>query len=319
VDIAAQPPFVLGRFSTGDEPSWTGVVLGDRVVPLRATPAGTDSPFDDWQRVVAELTAWSRTPDLTQARSLRYLRLHAPIVPGQVFQSGANYRSHLVELVVAQQIDQHPGEDVETLRARAARGMDERAAHGEPYVFIGLPSSISGPHDDIVLPNRGTQHDWELELGVVIGKPARNVRREHALEYVAGYTIVNDVTTRDLVFRPDIPGIGTDWLAGKNARTFSPTGPFLVPAAFVDPTDLRIELRLNGELMQDGKTSDMVFDVPRLIEHVSAITELRPGDLLMTGSPAGNGAHYGRYLRPGDVLDGEITGLGRQRTQCVAP
>jgi 2,4-diketo-3-deoxy-L-fuconate hydrolase len=319
VDIATQPPFALGRFSTGDEAPWTGVVVGDRVVPLRATPVASDSPFDDWQRVVTVLTTWSESPDLGRALSLRGLRLHAPIAPGQVFQSGANYRSHLVEIVVAQQVGKHPDEDIETLRARAARGMDERAAHGQPYVFIGLPSSISGPHDDIVLPNRGTQHDWELELGVVIGKTARNVRRENALEYVAGYTIVNDVTTRDLVFRPDIPGIGTDWLAGKNAPTFSPTGPFLVPGAFVDPADLRIELRLNGELMQDGKTGEMVFDVPRLIEHVSAITELRPGDLLMTGSPAGNGAHYGRYLRHGDVLEGEITGLGKQRTRCVAP
>ncbi len=170
----------------------------------------------------------------------------------------------------------------------------------------------------MVLPSTGTQHDWELELGVVIGTAARNVSRVDALNHVAGYTIVNDITTRDRVFRPDMPGLGTDWLAGKNAPTFLPLGPWLVPAPFVaDPMNLRITLTLNGDTMQDETTADMIFDISQLIEHVSTITPLNPGDLLLTGSPAGNGAHYGRYLQPGDIMASTITGLGAQRNGCV--
>ena len=318
------PDAGIGRFSGPDGVVFLGAVLGQDVVPLGTTSFGMggDDPavlFGQWDRLVAALATWSRTgpPPGVTVRPLRELAVHPPVSPERVFQSGANYRTHVIDLIVAQRIGQHDGEDPAALRARAAEAMDARAARGTPYVFLGLPSAITGSFDDVVLPARGAEHDWELELGVVIGRPAYRVHRDQALEHVAGYTIVNDVTTRDLVFRPDVPGIGTDWLASKNAPTFSPTGPFLVPAAFVDPAALRVRLRLNGEVMQDGPTSDMIFDVARLVEHTSAITELRPGDLLMTGSPAGNGAHHGRFLRPGDVMEGEITGLGTQRNRCV--
>lgn len=317
MDLPADTPFAFGRFSRDGHDVYDGVIVGDRVIALSDTPAAGKNPVSDTDEVVDILARWlaKEGSDAGSARS--GLTTHAPVAPGQVFCSGANYRTHVIDLVVAQQVERQPGEDLDTLRERAAKSMDERAAQGDPYVFLGLPAAVCGPDDDIVLPWRGEQHDWELELGVVIGRPARNVSRADALEYVAGYTIVNDVTTRDLVFRPDVPGIGTDWLASKNSPTFSPTGPYLVPARFVDPLKLRVVLRLNGEVMQDGETSDMIFDVARLIEYVSAITELRPGDLLMTGSPAGNGAHYGRFLAPGDVLEGEISGLGTQHNRCV--
>jgi 2-keto-4-pentenoate hydratase/2-oxohepta-3-ene-1,7-dioic acid hydratase in catechol pathway len=184
--------------------------------------------------------------------------------------------------------------------------------------------AICGPDDNVLLPDIGTQHDWELELGVVIGTGAYRVGVDDALAHVAGYVIANDLTTRDRVFRPDLPGLGTDWLAGKNSPTFLPLGPWLVPAPFVpDPADLRVTLKLNGQTMQDETTADMIFGVPELIAHVSAITPLRPGDLVLTGSPAGNGAHYGRYLQPGDVMEATITGphvdLGTQHNRCVGP
>ena len=139
-----------------------------------------------------------------------------------------------------------------------------------------------------------------------------------ALRHVAGYTICNDITTRDLVYRPDLKKIGTDWLAAKNAPTFTPTGPFLVPAQYTgDPMDLRITLRHNGRTMQDESTEDMIFDVAQLVSYTSSLVELQPGDLLLTGSPAGNGAHWGTYLHAGDVIESEITGLGYQRNTCV--
>jgi 2-keto-4-pentenoate hydratase/2-oxohepta-3-ene-1,7-dioic acid hydratase in catechol pathway len=250
------------------------------------------------------------------ARPAADLEPDVPFLPGRIFQSGANYHRHVVDLAVARAAER--GHDEGTARADAVRLMDERVAHGTPYVFLGLPAAMCGAYDDVVLPATGGQHDWELELGVVIGTGAYRINRADAWAHVAGYVTVNDLTTRDRVFRPDLPGIGTDWLAGKNAPTFLPTGPWLVPAQFVaDPGNLRITLRLNDETMQDESTADMIFDIPRVIEHVSAICPLLPGDLILTGSPAGNGAHHQRYLRAGDVMTATITGLGEQRNICV--
>jgi 2,4-diketo-3-deoxy-L-fuconate hydrolase len=329
-------PYALGRFRTHTDfgpraDEFTGVVVGDEVAPLAALlPAAPDldALLDDWPAnakllgdVVDETRGGQRWADLTRPVG-DFARL-APLRPGQIFQSGANYKTHVVQLMMASAAEQGD-DDPEATHRQATALMEERAASGTPYVFIGLASAICGPDDNVVLPDIGTQHDWELELGVVIGREAYRVGTEDALSHVAGYVIANDLTTRDRVFRPDMPGLGTDWLAGKNAPTFLPLGPWLVPAAFVpDPARLRVTLKLNGETMQDETTADMIFGVPELIAHVSAITPLRPGDLLLTGSPAGNGAHYGRYLQPGDVMEATITGgavdLGTQRNRCVRP
>ena len=154
---------------------------------------------------------------------------------------------------------------------------------------------------------------------MIIGRAARHVPRTEALNYVAGYTVVNDLTCRDKVYRPDLKAIGTDWLVSKCAPSFLPIGPYLLPAAFVpDPQQLHLILKLNGEVMQDEGTSDMIFDVARLIEYISGHVQLWPGDLIATGSPRGNGMHYDRFLRPGDVLEGTISGLGTQRNTCIA-
>lgn len=207
----------------------------------------------------------------------------------------------------------------EERRAHAERVMDHRAAHGKPFVFQKLAAAVTGPLDTVVLPFDAREPDWELELAVVIGKPTRRVGREHALDYVAGYTIANDLTNREMLARPDVPAMGMDWLAGKSAPTFLPLGPYLVPAQFVaDPQDLQITMKLNGKTMQDEFTADMIFPVARLIEYVSTQAQLMPGDVILTGSPAGNGTHYGRFIQPGDVLELTITGLGVQRNPCVA-
>ncbi|MGY1812342.1 fumarylacetoacetate hydrolase family protein [Blastococcus sp. SYSU D00820] len=323
---AASPPFAFGCFRSPDGTDFCGAVLDERTMPVDRLGTDVRTPeelLDRWSEVlpvvadaVAALSAsgaWA-----AEAVPVSDLRVLAPVRPRQVFQSGANYRTHVVQLQIA--AARGSGQDPEVVRQEAEEMMRRRAETGTPYVFIGLPSALCGPFDDVVLPGTGTQHDWELELAAVIGRTTYRVSREHALDSVAGYTIVNDVTTRDRVFRPDMPGLGTDWLAGKNAPTFLPTGPWLVPAAFVpDPMDLTVTLRLNGEVMQDESTSDMIFDVAQLISHVSEITPLQPGDLVLTGSPAGNGAHYGRYLTPGDVMTGSITGLGTQQNACVRP
>jgi 2-keto-4-pentenoate hydratase/2-oxohepta-3-ene-1,7-dioic acid hydratase in catechol pathway len=241
-----------------------------------------------------------------------------PWTPGQILQAGANYRKHVVDIVISELDDDEQGRTPAEKRAFAEQMMDDRAASGQPYVFLGSARAMAGALDDILLPVReGARHDWELEVGVVIGRRGRHIARAAALEHIAGYTIVNDISSRDVIYRPDLRKIGTDWLAAKNSPTFLPTGPVVVPAAFVpDPGNLRITLRHNGVVRQDESSSDMIFDIPRLIEYCSALVELRPGDLLLTGSPAGNGAHWGVFMTDGDVLESEISGLGSQHNHC---
>jgi 2-keto-4-pentenoate hydratase/2-oxohepta-3-ene-1,7-dioic acid hydratase in catechol pathway len=341
-------PFALGTFSEGSEGSqgsqggqgsegreggedragraggeggavFAGLVAGDRVRDLSdlgpaVTVAGLLDGWDATLPVLADLAASPSGRWLPVAETT----IHAPVRPRQVLQSGANYHKHVLDLVMAEFRADDDGMTEAEARARGKAMMDARVAGGTPYVFIGLPSAMCGPYDEVVLPERGRQHDWELELAVVIGRTARNVAREDAMRHVAGYTICNDLTTRDQLYRPDLKKIGTDWLSAKNSPTFLPTGPYVVPAAFAgDPMDLRITLRHNGTVRQDESTKDMIFDIAELISYTSRRVPLHPGDLLLTGSPAGNGAHWGVYLAPGDVMEAEITGLGHMRNVCV--
>jgi 2,4-didehydro-3-deoxy-L-rhamnonate hydrolase len=315
--------FALGTFGTPHEPV-AGLVLGERVLDLgQRLGSGTSiwSLLQEWDASLSRLQALADEAADGDPGDypLAELKPLPPVLPcGQVFQAGANYKQHLVELIGAGKERLHD-EMTDAERADALKTLEVRAQTGDPYVFIGSSHAVTGAEDDVVLPSDSNESDWELELTAVFGHRARDVSRENALEIVAGYTICNDLTARDRVFRPDIPGIGADWLASKNRPTFLPTGPYLVPSAHVgDPMNLRITLTLNGEVMQDSNTSDMMFGVARLIEYVTSITEVLPGDMLLTGSPAGNGVHHGRYLQPGDVMESTITGLGRQRSRCVA-
>ncbi|MBB2914242.1 2-keto-4-pentenoate hydratase/2-oxohepta-3-ene-1,7-dioic acid hydratase in catechol pathway [Streptosporangium becharense] len=319
-------PFALGTFSSGNGPAFPGLVTGDRVLDLRTVPALGAPPDDGGLTTRTLLERWDDALPLLHAAGgsadgrwlpSAGLRVHAPVEPRQILQSGANYRTHVIDLAVAHEPE--GGRPAEQVRAEVAAMMDRRAAEDQPYVFVGLPSAVTGPYDDVVIPAWCAKPDWELELAAVIGRPAFRVPVERAADHVAAYTIANDLTARELVFRRDMPEIGTDWLRAKNAPTFTPLGPYLVPSAFVaDPGDLQVTLRLNGEIMQDESTKDMIFDVARLVSYVSQTVELLPGDLVLTGSPAGNGMHWGRLLEPGDVMEGTITGLGLQRNRCVA-
>jgi 2,4-diketo-3-deoxy-L-fuconate hydrolase len=324
-DRAAGTRFALGTFrpdSHGRE--FAGLVVGDEVLDLsgRYPDTSVRSLLDDWDEVRPVLTELAGTTAGWQ--DLASLDVRAPVAPRQVLQAGANYRTHVIDLAV-RHADRTDGRTEEQVRAQVAEMMDRRAATGEPYFFLGLPTVVGGPFDDVVLPGYSDQHDWELELAAVIGRRAFHVDRDEALDHVMGYTIVNDLTTRDLVFRRDMPEIGSDWLRAKNAPGFLPTGPFVVPREFVDdPGDLRVTLKLNCGTMQDESTKDMIFDVAALVAAASQTVPLLPGDLILTGSPAGNGIHHGRLLRDGDVMTGSITGpgglsLGTQRVRTVAP
>lgn len=311
--------FALGTFDAGQGP-FPGLVVDGMVHDITAftTYRTTLEILENWEVAFETLTAAAANPAAPglDAGSLRTL---PPVArPGQLYAAGANYRTHIIEMAVAHQLGT-PGLTPEQYAEEAAHDIDERKAHGEPYVWTGARSAISGAYDDVVLPRGWDDHDWELELGVVIGTGGHHISVEQALEHVAGYTICNDLTTRSLVARTDVRMMGTDWMRAKNFPTFFPTGPWLVPAAFVpDPLDLRIQLRLNGEAMQDSNTGDMVFGPAELIAYISKFTRLEPGDMIITGSPPGNGSHYGRFLRAGDVMECEIDGLGVQRTRCVS-
>jgi 2,4-diketo-3-deoxy-L-fuconate hydrolase len=317
--MSSSTPFSLGTFAEASGSPFPGIVLGDKVYDTRAVlpeAATTRDLLADWEAALDALQGLADAP-VGPGLPLGDLRVLAPVqLPGQIIAAGANYREHVIQITVAHRLGKADATE-EELREQAAREIDERRANGEPYVWIGVPSAISGPYDDIVLPSIGENHDWELELGVIIGREAREVSRDEALDYVAGYTICNDLTTRSLVPRPEIPMMGTDWMRSKNQPGFYPTGPYVVPARFVaDPHDLDITLRLNGKVMQKGNTGDMVFDIPALISYVSHRLVLQPGDMLITGSPEGNGSHYGRFLRAGDVMESEISGLGSQHNVC---
>jgi 2,4-diketo-3-deoxy-L-fuconate hydrolase len=312
-----EAPYALARFRR-DGGIGLAIVRGDELREVTPQQLGGDdlnaaiaTGAAMWQRVAAlaaEESGWMPVAGVT---------LTAPVSPRQVLQTGANYRAHVIELVVAG-LTMDQTRTPEEARAFAADMMDQRAATGEPYFFIGLPACVVGDDVPLVLPGYSEVHDWELELAVVIGREAFKVTREEALDHVAGYTIVNDVTTRDLVFRKDMKEIGTDWYRSKNAPGFLPAGPFLVPAEFIDPSDVQVTLQLNGQVMQDSSSSDLLFDVPALISAASQTMPLLPGDLLLTGSPPGNGQHWKRFLRDGDVMTGSISGLGAQNVRCIA-
>jgi 2-keto-4-pentenoate hydratase/2-oxohepta-3-ene-1,7-dioic acid hydratase in catechol pathway len=304
----------------GDDRPFPGLVVdGEQVIDLSGYGwETTRDVLGGWSRAVEVLDHLADDGDAVGAIALDRLRVLPPIVPDQVLQSGANYRRHVIDIIVAEELERGTMSEAQA-RERGVQVMDERVASGEPYVFLGAVSAICGPYDDVVLPARGAQHDWELELAAVIGTGGRHIAPEQALDHVAGYTIANDLTTRDLVYRPDLEAIGTDWLRAKNAPTFLPLGPWIVPVRFVaDPQKLTITLSVGATVMQDELTSDMIFDVATLISYASTLVMLHPGDLVLTGSPAGNGMHHRRFLTDGDVMEGAITGLGTQRNRCVS-
>jgi 2-keto-4-pentenoate hydratase/2-oxohepta-3-ene-1,7-dioic acid hydratase in catechol pathway len=187
----------------------------------------------------------------------------------------------------------------------------------EPVLFLKAPNTIAGPYDDIWIPRGSSKTDWELELGVVIGATARYLESaELAMDCVAGYCISNDVSERAFQMER-----GGQWTKGKSCDTFNPLGPWLAtPDEIPNITQLRMSLRVNGEVKQDGSTSKMIFDIGELVRYVSQFMTLEPGDLISTGTPAGVG--FGmkppQYLRVGDQLDAEIECLGSQRQRCVA-
>lgn len=220
------------------------------------------------------------------------VRFGAPVAGiGKIIGIGLNYREHAAE-----------------------SGM---ALPEDPIIFLKATSAVNGPNDDIILPRGAEKADWEVELGVVIGKGGKNIRRADAMGHIAGYVLANDISEREFQLRR-----GPQWTKGKSADTFAPLGPWMATRDEIpDPQDLQLQTDLNGKTMQSGSTADMHFGVEELIARVSSYMSLQPGDIMITGTPPGVG--FGqkppRYLRPGDSLRMRITGLGEQNARVVAP
>lgn len=186
----------------------------------------------------------------------------------------------------------------------------------EPLFFFKASSAVCGPFDDVIIPKNSVKTDWEVELAFVIGKKAQYVEEQNALQHVAGYVLHNDISEREFQLER-----GGQWVKGKSADTFAPLGPYLVSADEIpDSNKLHIWLKLNGKMMQDSNTEDLIFEVPKLVSYISQFMTLLPGDVISTGTPAGVGLGMTPpfYLKPGDVMELGIEGLGVSKQRAVA-
>ncbi len=244
------------------------------------------SLYDDW----AAFGEVARGFDPSKAVAFDQTQLGSPTpLPRQVFAIGLNYRAHAEE----------SGLDLPKI----------------PATFTKFPASLTGPFDDVVIPT--TTVDWEVELVAVIGHRADHVAETDGWAHVAGLAVGQDLSERTVQF-----AAGSQFSLGKSYRGFGPIGPWLVTVdEFDDPDDLRLGCSVDGEVVQDGRTSDLIFSVPRLVAELSAVVPLLPGDVIFTGTPAGVGftRNPARFLQPGHVLESWIEGVGTIRNRMVAP
>ncbi|MBV2354026.1 fumarylacetoacetate hydrolase family protein [Streptomyces sp. J2-1] len=277
---------LAGRLTlfTGDAPVRAVDVEKESGGRFAADPQAVFAHWDDF-------LAWAAGADTAGAAEFDAADLGAPApAPEQVFAIGINYAEH------------------------AAESRFDRPDRFPP-VFTKFRSSLSGPVTTVRLPDGG-RTDWEVELVVVVGRTARNVPAARAWEYVAGLTVGQDLSEREL----QLSGPAPQFSLGKSYPGFAPTGPWLVtPDEFADPAVLRLGCAVNGEQVQDGTTADLLFPVAELIEGLSAVLPLHPGDLIFTGTPAGVGLGRSpqRFLAPGDVLTSRIEGIGELRQSFV--
>ncbi len=266
----------------------TGVATADDHIDVSGHIAEYDRDFFD-QNGLAKLKSLVEKGGLPKLSEP--LEFGAPVYrPEKIICIGLNYRKHAQE-----------------------SGMEPPK---EPVVFFKSPSSLSGPFDDIIIPKNSVKTDWEVELAVVIGKRANYVSKEEAMEYVAGYALHNDVSEREFQLER-----GGQWVKGKSCDTFAPLGPYLVTKEEIaDPHKLNLWLKVNGAKMQDGYTSDFIFDIPTVVSYLSQFMSLMPGDVISTGTPEGVGLGQKPpvYLKSGDVVELGIDGLGTAKQHVKA-
>ena len=315
--LAAQTatPFKLGRFSNGTR-TFLGVVVDDKTVveiPVISDMKALLASYDKHRTVLADLAAQGRAGK--GGIDVKTLDTLTPIPnPQSILNAAVNYTEHEQEM--ARGAAPAPAKVPPPMP-----GLWERKAgdtRHNPYLFPKLPAALTSDGEPIRLPIGRTQIDWECELSAVIGRTADHVTAERAREYIAGYTLQNDVSDRG--GRTD-DRHGSDWLIGKSHPTFAPLGPFIVPKEFVpDPQKLAIKFTLNGKVMQDSNTSRMTHTVDEMVSYASHIVTLEPGDIISTGSPAGVGTARATpiYMKDGDVSVCTIERIGTLTNPVVA-
>ncbi len=282
-----------------------GLLIGQQVIDA-ADATGQEA----WSTVTGALESWDEADDAFSRVSaeggmpLSQTKLLAPVLyPGEIYCAGANYQEHVEEM--ARNSGREPGKNMKEL--------------GDlPWFFIKSGrSSVVGPDATVTLPSYSNAVDWEIELVAVIGRKARNILARDALTCVAGYTIANDLSARDAMKREKVQSNSPfhyDWLSQKCFDGSCPLGPWIVPAADVgDPHDLAMKLWIGEDLMQDSNTGNMIFNIAEQIEMLSSRVTLYPGDLVLTGTPAGVGAARKRFLKPGEEIRLFIEKLGELR------
>ncbi len=296
---------------SGGQPR-AGVVRDGVVHDMQALLGGSGpgtmlAALEDWDGVRAGLAAARMDGDGVGA--VGQVRLLAPILyPRGLFCAGANYTDHVAEMARVLDLPDDGG----------------RKEGDKPWHFIATPShSIVGPGAEVEIPAYCARLDWEAEIGVVIGRPARNVSVDDAMAHVAGLTVVNDLSARDHVFRPGVPVASPfhwDWMSQKCFTGAKPMGPWIVPMeAIPDPSDLAVRLWVNDRLMQDSNSRNMIFGMAEQVAHLSTRVTLLPGDVVATGTPAGVGMAHGVFLQPGDEVRIEVGGVGALVTRIVQP
>jgi 2,4-didehydro-3-deoxy-L-rhamnonate hydrolase len=319
--------FKLGTFAKPGGAPFVGIVLGDDVVdlsrahaayrasPRRAALSATGSVrglLENWEAdfpVLQEIVAFLEKEGLSSdASKLAGLRALPPVTrPGKMLYAAQNFQEHVDEMIRAGLTPaggpKFTGEKSTTL----------------PYLFLKAPSCLAGAYDNIEIPLGMKKIDWEAEIALAIGKKGKRIKAEHALEHVAGFMTTNDVSCRDIGIRPDRPALRSDWFGGKSHDNFAPMGPFLVPRAFV-PNHMNLFMRLtvNGEVKQNGNTSQFIFTPEEQIEYASSILTIEIGDVFSCGTCGGVGQGTNTFLKPGDVMETEIESLGKMQNRLVA-
>ncbi|MEM1658476.1 MAG: fumarylacetoacetate hydrolase family protein [Candidatus Jordarchaeales archaeon] len=294
----------LVSFVAGGLPK-VGVLVGDKVVSLD-TLLGEPGKMLDMTSVLSAgesllekiREAASSIPEALEngvirgeVHSILGVKLLAPVPrPGKIICLGLNYSDHAEEA-----------------------GLEPPK---EPILFSKPATAVVGHEDPVIYPKVSSQVDYEVELAVIIGKKGKDISEEDAYDYIAGYTVFNDVSARDIQFR------GVQWFRGKSFDTFAPMGPCLaLKDEIPDPHNLRIQMKVNGETRQDSSTGNMIFKIPFLVSFISADMTLEPGDVIATGTPAGVGVYSKppKLLKPGDVMEATIEKIGTLRNKVVAP
>lgn len=299
------PTVAFGTYAA-DNVEKPAVICGNAIYDaMDLHAAGIDLPQGNWSngevtRFLAEICVgqwdWSVVADSIRVAANQAglpdlkgkVALRAPFRPHRMFCAASNFVDHADEMGTV-------------LAAKA---------ESKPYMFLKLENCVIGPDEPVTMPDATEQLDWEVELAAVIGKPARHISVEEALSHIAAYSVVNDVTARDMNMRSDYP-FKFDWFQGKCHDGFAPFGPWMVPASLIpDPQQVRLSLTVNGETMQDGTAAEMIWKVNEQIAYLSTIVSLQPGDVVATGTPTGVGMGRGIFLKRGDVMTAAVAEIG---------